>query len=130
MRAEILTYLSNLKLTPFAVSQELPWDSQTQPLYLKNLKKIYLDSENIEESVAVPVMNGVNIQQETTTVRVYLATDAKNLPSQYDSTVDKIRASKDISTITGVNRRDCQITRTLQNDILLTEFEFQFSKLI
>ena len=43
MRQEIIDYLGTLNLGSFTLSQEMPWISSDQPLYQKNLKKIYVD---------------------------------------------------------------------------------------
>ena len=83
MRAELLTYLTTAtSATTIRTVSELPWNNAGQPLYLKNMKKFYLDQEQIEQSVLIPCLPGQNdIMQNTITVRGYFAVDAKHLPS-------------------------------------------------
>lgn len=130
MRDIFLDYLNGLSLTGFAVSMELPWDSQGTPLYLKNPKRLYVSEPDITEEAIIPVMNGVNVRVETTTVRVFLATDAKSLPSNYQTTIDAIRATKDTTAITGFISRDFAVAKTFDSDMMITECEFSFSKFL
>lgn len=128
MRDLILGYLQTLTLTGFKVSEELPWSNSGQPLYLKNLKTIYVDSDNTSQEPLITLMNGVEILQEITTVRVYLATDAKKLPNTYETVVSGIKQAKDLSSITGYNQRNVTVDKTFDNDVMVTVFEFRFTK--
>lgn len=128
MREIILAYLKSLKLTPLSVSDELPWDSNGLELYLKNPKKIYVSSEDYEESTDYITFDGASINTETTTVRVYFATDAKNLIANFSACVESIRDARALST--GFHRRECDVAKTLQNDMMIVEIEFRYSKLI
>jgi len=39
-----------------------------------------------------------------------------------------MREAKNIATIAGVNRRDCSVSTSYENDILVTELVFSFTK--
>ena len=43
MRTEVLDYINSLALGGFLLTQELPWEADGTALYVKNLKKIYVD---------------------------------------------------------------------------------------
>lgn len=130
MRTEILDYLQGLNLGQFTVSQEIPWTDNGQPLYLKNLRKVYVTNTDVEIAPIVQALNGLNIQQEISTVRVYFANDVKVQPPNYSDVVSEIKSAKDITDILGVNRRECDITTSIESDNQVTEFEFRFYKII
>jgi hypothetical protein len=129
MRQEIIDYLSGINLGSFTLSQEMPWISSDQPLYLKNLKKIYVDRTQYSTEILIPTLNGHDVSADTTTVRLFFATDAKQVSPDYDDVVTDLRAAKDADTITGVNRRDCLVSSTFEGDLLVTELEYRFTKI-
>jgi hypothetical protein len=130
MRQQILDYINTLSLGSFSLSQELPWSSSGTPLYLSNIKKIYVDRNQFTNDPLLSTLDGLIINSEITSVKVYFASDAKLLPANYDTLVSNIKLAKDVSTIEGVNRRECDVLTTFENDTLVTEFEFRFTKLI
>jgi hypothetical protein len=130
MRQQILDYINTLSLGSFSLSQELPWSSSGTPLYLSNIKKIYVDRSQFTNDPLLSTLDGLVLNSEITSVKVYFASDAKLLPANYDTLVSNIKLAKDVSTIEGVNRRECDVLTTFENDTLVTEFEFRFTKLI
>ena len=130
MRTEIVNYLKGLKFTGFTVSDELPWDASTQPLYIKNPKKIYVDNDQKSVETIIQALNGLNIRNETTTVSVYLTTDAKQKPSNYDAVITAIVAGKDSADIDGKMSRECDVNTDFTGDLMTTTLEFRFTKLI
>lgn len=130
MRTEILEYVQSVNLGSVTVSTELPWTENDVPLYLKNLKKVYVDVDNITVEPFIQALNGLNISNEITSVRVYFACDAKTLLPNYNDIVTSLKAAKDITTIAGVQRRECDIATSVENDQLVTELEFRFIKLL
>jgi hypothetical protein len=130
MRQAIYDYIKGLTLGTFSVTNELPWDENGTPLYLKNFKRIYVDRDQTAEEPTYLTMDGsVVLNTETTTVRVYFTTDAKQLPSNYDSLVSTIKLGKHTTDIEDVNRRECDVATSFENDSMITEFEFRFTKL-
>ena len=50
MRSELLSYLTTATSTStIKTVSELPWNTAGEPLYLKNMKKFYLDEEQMED---------------------------------------------------------------------------------
>lgn len=127
MRQELIDYFGGLNLGSFTLSQELPWISSDNPLYLKNLKKIYVDREQTSVEILIPTLNGLDVSAETTSVRVFFATDAKALSPDYNDVVSDLKTGKNADTITGVNRRDCLVSTSFEADLLVTEMEFRFT---
>jgi hypothetical protein len=130
MRDEILNYLRSQNLGVITVTTELPWSENGQELYLKNLKKVYVDRDNVEVVPLVATLDAVKISTEVTTVSVYLGCDAKVLPPNLDQAIAVMRLAKDITTINGVNRRDCDVITSFEGDVLVTQLDFRFTKLI
>lgn len=130
MRQQILDYINSLSLGSYSVSNELPWSSSGTPLYLNNVKKIYVDRTQSTNDPLFGTLDGLTFNSEITSVKVYFASDAKLLPANYDTVVSTIKLGKDITTVTGFNRRECDVITSFENDLLVTEFEFRFTKLI
>jgi len=135
MRTEILSYLdSNFSVTGFSVTEELPWDSNGQPLYLKNFKKIYVDQPQTVQEPLIDVLNGNNtggggVVSETTTVTAYVVTDAKTLPENYDTMLSTLRNSR-FATADGYTQRTTLVSTSFESDALVTEFNFNFYKVL
>lgn len=130
MRDEILNYLRSQNLGVITVTTELPWSENGQALYLKNLKKVYVDRDNVEIVPLVATLDAVRIYSEVTTVSVYLGCDAKVLPPNLDQAIAVMRLGKNITTIDGVNRRDCDVATSYEGDVLVTQLDFRFTKTI
>jgi hypothetical protein len=131
MRTEILNYITAQTLTGFRVSDELPWDNNGTPLYMSNMKTVYVDLDQIEQTKLIDTLNGPSgAVDEISTVSVYFVTDAKKLPSNYDTVVSAIRGARLATTITGVIERLCQVSTEFESDRAVTRFDFRFRKLI
>jgi len=129
MRTEILDYISTLNLGSLIVSQELPWEESGQALFLKNLKKIYVDATQYQNETLITALNGLNINNETSIVRILFACDAKQTPANYDTLVTDLKSAKDITTIEGVRSRQCDVSTDIENDSLVTTLEIRFTKI-
>ena len=129
MRTEIIEYLQGQNLGAFVLSQELPWSTSGVPLYTKNVKKIYVDKTQYSTDPLIATLDGLNITNTIFTVRLYFSNDAKQLPPSYDDLITTLRSAKDASTITGVTRRDVDVSSAFEEDLLVTELEYRFTKL-
>jgi len=129
MRTAIYDYIKGLSLGQFRLSDERPFDASGQALYLKNMKTVYVDQEQITQDTVIATLNGLIINAETTSVRVYFSTDAKQLPSNYCSLTASMKLARNAAAIQGVNRREVDVTTSYDEDKMITEFEFRFTKL-
>jgi hypothetical protein len=129
MRTEIIEYLDDQNLGGFLLSRELPWSSSGEPLYTKNAKKIYVDKTQYSTDPLIATLDGLNITNTIFTVRLFFSNDAKQLPPSYDDLITTLRSAKDTSTITGVSRRDVVVSSAFEEDVLVTELEYRFTKL-
>lgn len=130
MRTEVLDYLGTLNLGGFLLSQELPWEESGTALYLKNLKKIYVDVTEFQTEPLFPILNGNTISNEISIVRIYFSCDAKQLPANYDDLITDLKAAKDITTVDGFLNRQCNVTTDIANDVLSTTLEIRFTKIL
>lgn len=129
MRAEILEYIKDLKLKNFNVSDELPFSNSGIAMYLKNPKRMYADLEQYSNEPFIQLFGNSSIDSEVHSVRLYFTTDAKQLPSDYSAVVSLLRGAKNVATATNYFRREVNNSTTFENDLMITEFEFRFTKL-
>lgn len=130
MRTEVLDYLKSIKFATYAVSEELPFNNSGVQMYLKNAKRIYVDEDQYSVEEFMPVMNGYNVDAHVTTVRVFFSNDSKQLPKDYTQTVGYVRALKDLPEFREYFRRSVDILTEHDQDLMVTSFEFRFTKLI
>jgi hypothetical protein len=130
MRELILAWLQDNAVTGFTVTAELPWDSSGQPLYLNNMKRIYVDQPQTVQEPLIDVLNGQGVVNETTTVSIYLATDAKKQPANYDAVTAMIKSTRLDPAITGVTQRTTTVSTEFDADVLVSQFDINFRKLI
>jgi len=127
VRQEVLAYINGLALGTFTVTSDLPYDASGNALYLSNVKKIYVDEEQITSEPLVQGMDGTHINNQTTSVSIYFTADAKQLPANYDTIVSGLRGAKDITSVSGVNRREIEEISDFQGDLIVKTLEIRFN---
>lgn len=129
MRAQLLSYLSTAtSAATVKTVSELPWNTAGEPLYLKNMKKFYLDNEQYEESALIPVLPGTgnDVLQRTVTVTGYFAVDAKNQPANLASALTTILGAKD--RITDANfGLESDYTVEIQDDVSIYTIQYRMN---
>lgn len=129
MRAETIAYLQTQNLEGLAISTDLPFDESNTPLYTKNIKRIYVDREQFSSEPVIQTLGGVNINNETTSVTVFFAVDAKTPLTSYNTVVSTIKGVKDITTVAGVHTRSATVETEYQNDLLITQVVITFTRI-
>ena len=129
MRQEVLDYINGLALGGYLLSQEVPWSDNATPLYIKNLKKIYVDKIEYLTEPLIATLGTLTINQQTQSTRIYFPNDAKTDPSNYDTLVQDLILAKNIDLADGTNRREASVAVTYENYVMVTEIEIQFTKL-
>ena len=128
MRAGLLSYLTTATSTAtIKTVSELPWNTAGEPLYMKNMKKFYLDQEQVAESVMIPVLGGSDdVLQNDLTVTGYFAVDAKNQPAGLSQALALILNAKNQ---TGVSNFGVQsdYTTEIQDDVLIYTVEYRIN---
>ena len=130
MRDLVLAAVQSISVTGFTASTELPYDKDGNPLYQNNTKILYVDLPQTTQDPLIDTLNGTGISQETTTVSVFVSTDAKQLPTGYTSLVNAIKAIRLDASIQGFTQRSTAVSTSYAADRLITEFEFNFTQLI
>ena len=130
MRQDVIDYLQTLNLGTFIVSNELPFSESGTPLYIKNLKKIYVDVDQSTVNPVITTLDGVNVTVDSTAIKMFFANDAKSIPANYDEVVTSLKSARNIlSTTSGISSRRVDVTTDLQADRLITQIELRFIKL-
>ncbi len=126
MRTELLSAITTAisTLTQFAVSQELPWEQNGIPLFIKNMKKIYVDQEQMQETVLIETLDARDLFEDEYTCQVYFSVDSKNPPSQTDLLVSNILGCKDNLGIVN-HGSESDYTLEKQEDRLIYTIEFR-----
>ena len=128
MRAQLLSFLTTATSTATVKTvSELPWNTAGEPLYLKNMKKFYLEKEQKAESVLIAVLPGSNdVMTNVTTVRGYFAVDAKNQPAGLDAAIATILNAKNQVSI-GNFGIESDYTTEIQDDVLIYTVEYRIN---
>ena len=125
MRDTLLTAItSNVSSSNVTVSSELPWIQGDTPLYSINMKKFYLDEEQISNTVLYETLDDNKIYEKETTMEGFLEVDAKNPLSDIDTVISGILDSK--SAIANTTIAESSYTTETENDRITYTFEFRF----
>ena len=125
MRDTLLTAITaNVASSNVSVSSELPWIQGDEPLYSINMKKFYLDEEQISNTVLFETLDDNKIYETETTMEGFLEVDAKNPLSDIDTVISGILASK--SAIANTTIAESNYTTETENDRITYTFEFRF----
>jgi len=127
MRTEVLDYIEGLSLGTFTVTRDLPYDASGNALYLTNVKKIYVDEEQITSEPLVQGLDGLHINNQVQSVSIYFTADAKQLPANYDDLLSDLRGARDITSVSGVNRREIEESSDFQGDLIVKTLEIRFN---
>lgn len=127
MRTQLLSALTTgLNTTGIAVSTELPWNSGNEPLYLKNMKRVYLGPEQRVDEDLIPILNGNNVKRRQLIVRGYLAVDAKNQPAGIDNALSAIKSARDAAVFDQSYERFVEYTTEIAGDVMIYTIEYKF----
>jgi hypothetical protein len=107
-----------------AVSSELPYTTGGEALYNKNMKKLYLDEDNISKTEMINCLDNNDVIETETTVTGFLSVDAKNQPGDIDTIVANIINSR--NSISSQVIRECEMTTENTDDVITYTFDFRF----
>lgn len=130
MRDQLLAYLTAQLTGSIKVSQEQPFEQGGNPLYLKNMRRVYLQEERVEQDLLVPVLDDTGVMQSITYVQAYLAVDAKSRNSDLDAALSTLSQARLGANITNSFRKEFDYTTTIDNDQLVYEFEYRFYTIV
>jgi hypothetical protein len=121
VRQEVLDYIDTLSLGTYTKSNNLPYTASGQILYVTNPKVIYVDQPNITEDPIITGLDGLHLNNKVQSVIIYFSSDAKSLPANYTTLVNDLKNAKNITTVSGVHRREIDVNQSYQGDLLITE---------
>jgi hypothetical protein len=127
MRAELLAFLTTATSTATVKTvSELPWNTAGEPLYLKNMKKMYLDQTQRVETTLIPTLDGADVFQRDLIVTGYFAVDAKNEPTGLSQAITTILSAKDRTGITNFGS-ESDYTTEIQDDVIIYTVEYRWN---
>jgi hypothetical protein len=129
MRSVIYNYIRALGLKSVSLSNELPYQTNGQDLYLKNKKTIYVDVAQSNQDAVTDTFNGKGAVNELTTVSVYFVNDAKKVLPDYDNIVTQLKGARTATGTEEYIQKLCQVTVSYDEDAMVTELGFSFRKL-
>ena len=131
MRSVVYTYIRDLRLKGYTLTDSLPYENSGDALYLNNKKHIYVDIAQVEQQPIFDTLNnGQGTIDEITTVSVYFVNDAKKLSLDYDQVVTQLKGARTATGTEGFIQKLCQVSTNYQEDAVITTLEFSFRKLI
>lgn len=129
MRTQVIDKIKALALNGVSLSSELPYSESGVALHIKNPKTIYVDRTQYESAPIVQALNGLNINNTTTTVSVYLAVDAKNPLVQLDSIIQSLRGIEDSIELDGTHTRESTVSTDYEDDLLVVNVEYNLTRI-
>ena len=126
MRTALLNYLKANLSGSITAAIEFPWNQGDNPLYLQNKKRVYLDEPDTKQNSVIQLLNSDDIVETVTTVKGYLAVDAKNRPIDLDSALTTLKVAKDLSNISSSFRKEFDYDATIDRDVMTYTFEYRF----
>ena len=125
-RSDLLTQLtSSLSGSNVTVSSELPWITGSEPLYVQNMKVLYLDEEQISQDILFTTLDSHEVVSNVSTINGYLQVDAKNQPGDIANVVSNVLSAK--SVISGVVSRQSDYETEITSDKITYTFEYRFT---
>jgi len=126
-RTELITELTQaLDATSVGVSSELPWFSGNQVLNEKNMRNVYMDHEQIENTTLIETLDNSDVYEQIIEIPTYLTVDAKRLPSDISDVIQIIRHARQVID---APTRECDMITTIEDDKLTYEFTYRFIKI-
>lgn len=125
MRQALLTYLTTALTGTIKPSNELPFEQGGSALYIKNMRKVYLDEPEVEQTELIATFDE-DVNQNITTVRGYLSVDAKNRNSDLDQALIILAQARTQADISSSFRKEFDYTTTIDGDRIIYEFEYRF----
>jgi len=127
IRSDLLTQITtNLAShTNVKVSNELPFDTSGNPLYLQNKKFVYVDEQELDVEQLYRTLDQSNVNTTVTTVNAYLSVDAKNQLSDINTVVANILSARNVVSSTIDSASD--YATDIEDDVITYTFEYNFT---
>ena len=107
-----------------SISSDLPYDSAGDPLYEKNMNVIYVGEQDIDVEELYGTLDQNPVFQTTTSIPVYLSTDAKVQFDDIETIVANLLIAR--NTITGTVSSNSSYETEISEDVITYSFEYNF----
>lgn len=109
---------------------ELPWTASGEPLYVKNMRVVYVGDEDESKVQLYRTLDQGNVYQTETTVQAFLTEDAKNIKANNPTVIDNMLNAKDVvNTANGFNVQlaESGYEHEIDGDTITYTFEYIFT---
>ena len=117
--------------TDYALERnELPWSASGEPLYVKNMRVVYVGDEEEAKVQLYRTLDQGNVYQTDTTVQAFLTEDAKNINALNPTVIENMLNAKSvINTANGYNVQvaESSYEHEIENDFITYTFEYNFT---
>lgn len=128
MRSEILDLISQSLPEGFSVSERSPFEQNGIPLYRQNFKRVYVDQPQTDQDPLFQLLDGNSIFNETVTISAYVTTDAKTLPTNFDTAVNSLKAVSLVDSLSGYNQKTNSVSTEYNDDSITVRVDYVFVK--
>ncbi len=121
--SQITTNLSGQ--SNISINSELPFIQGGNPLYSTNMNTVYVDEQEITKETLYVTLDSGNVEQTTTTINSYVATDAKEQFNNIDTVIANLLLAGDVisSTVEVSKSYETEIA----DDVITYTFEYTFT---
>jgi hypothetical protein len=109
---------------------ELPWTASGDPLYVKNMRVVYLSEEEEAKVQLYRTLDQGSVYQTETMVQAFLTEDAKNINANNPTVIENMLNAKSvINTANGFNVQvaESSYEQEIEDDYITYTFEYNFT---
>jgi|11_taG_2_1085331.scaffolds.fasta_scaffold02790_10 hypothetical protein len=111
-------------------ANELPWTASGEPLYVKNMRVVYVSDEDESKVQLYRTLDQGTVYQTETVVQAFLSEDAKNIKANNPTVIENMLNAKDIvNTANGYNVQlaDSGYEQEIEDSTITYTFEYTFT---
>lgn len=137
IRTLILTQLANTLANGGVVAEdysleanELPWTASGQPLYVKNMRVVYVGDEDEAKVQLYRTLDQGDVYQTETLVQAFFTEDAKNIKANNPTVIENMLNAKNVvNTANGFNVQIAEsgYEHNIESDTITYTFEYTFT---
>lgn len=111
---------------------ELPWSASGDPLYVKNMRVVYVSDEDEAKVQLYRTLDQGTVYQTDTIVQAFLTEDAKNINANNPTVIENMLNAKDV--VNKANGYNVQLAESgyeqdIEGDTITYTFEYTFTTL-
>ena len=137
IRSLLLTQLANttdnggVASTDYSLeANELPWSASGEPLYVKNMRVVYVGDEDEAKVQLYRTLDQGDVYQTETIVQAFLTEDAKNIKANNPTVIENMLDAKSVvNTDNGYNVQVAEsgYEQEIEDDYITYTFEYNFT---